>query len=378
MSSGQPWDVGEAAPARRVRGITGIGGQDCMGASIHPTGSGVEERPLPLSATANDVRVLAQYLRKRPGGVTLGEAVDTIKRQIFEPAKITAYESLGLVERSGDRLKLGALGWGLARALEPEVRLFRALLERVGPYRAALEMAHRQSLDCLLHGDVASFWLDHHPEALGIYTPKMIESSVVCFFQMCQAAGLGTYIFGKRGQPTRLRLNREEVIAFLSDDFITEPADGPAPVPPEPADGATRVFVSFGHEAAATASHVQAALKLADIEGVLSERGARARLLLLPSGEAMCRCRAAVFIVTAADAQQGGRSEDGGLAEILRAEVAAAHLLYQGRLALLWDAQLPVPEELEAFAPCAYGGGDLTWEEGVRLTLAIKALTRNP
>jgi hypothetical protein len=42
----------------------------------------------------------------------------------------------------------------------------------------------------------------------------MVESKVVCFFQPCQAAGLGTQVIGKKGQPTRLRLDREELEGF--------------------------------------------------------------------------------------------------------------------------------------------------------------------
>jgi hypothetical protein len=313
---------------------------------------------LPLSATDNDVRVLVWYLRKRPGGVTPGEAASAVKKQLFEPAKIAAYESLGLVVRCGDRLKLDAHGRELAQALAPEMRLFRAMLERVEPYRAMLEAAHGQRLDFLPHGEVASFWREHHPAALGIYTPKMVESSVTCFFQICQAAGLGTYIFGKKGQPTRLRLDQEEVLDFLSADAPARAEGGP-----EPAAGAAPAFISFGRGATATAARVRSLLQLADIEAVMSERAAGGPLLL-PSAEAMRRCRAAVFIVTA------------GLEEILRAEIAAAHLLYQGRLAFLWEEGVPAPEGLKGLDHFVLARGDLAWDEGVRLARAMKELTR--
>src|SRR5918911_3272264 len=107
-----------------------------MGAVRQPfqlvAGAGVpEEAPggeatnaLPLLATAADVRAVVQYLRKRPGGVTLNEALDAIKKQVFEPRKVIAYETLGLIERRADRLKLTPLGHELGRKLQPVTQVF--------------------------------------------------------------------------------------------------------------------------------------------------------------------------------------------------------------------------------------------------------------
>src|SRR5205085_10456988 len=170
---------------------------------------------LPLLATANDVRGVVQYLRKRPEGVTLSEAIDAIKKQVFEPAKIAAYEALNLIEQEGNLLKLTPLGWDLARSLEPETRAFCAILGRIEPYHSALVWAQRRQLDYLIHPDVAAYWREHHPQVLGINTPKMIEANVGCFFQLCQAAALGTNIIGKKGQPTRLRFDREALAAYV-------------------------------------------------------------------------------------------------------------------------------------------------------------------
>src|ERR1041384_274708 len=106
---------------------------------------------LPLLATANDVRGVVQYLRKRPAGVTLSEAIDAIKKQVFEPTKIAAYEALDLVEQDGNLLKLTPSGWELARSLEPETRAFSAMLGRIEPYHSVLVWAQRRQLDYLIH-----------------------------------------------------------------------------------------------------------------------------------------------------------------------------------------------------------------------------------
>ncbi|HYY43054.1 MAG TPA: hypothetical protein VE775_10005, partial [Pyrinomonadaceae bacterium] len=94
--------------------------------------------PLPLLATAVDVRGIVQYLSRKPGGVTINEAVDAVKKQVFDPRKVLAYEALGLVARHGDRLKLSPLGHDLGRKLQPVAQVFRTLLDSQAPYRAVL------------------------------------------------------------------------------------------------------------------------------------------------------------------------------------------------------------------------------------------------
>src|SRR5438874_5791842 len=95
-----------------------------------------EPAALPLLATAADVRGVVQYLRKKPGGVSINEALDAIKKQVFDPRKVHAYEALGLVLRQGERLELSPLGHELGRRLAPVTQGFRTLLDSQAPYRA--------------------------------------------------------------------------------------------------------------------------------------------------------------------------------------------------------------------------------------------------
>lgn len=344
---------------------------------------------LPASATANDLRGVVQYLRKRPEGVTLGEAVDAIKKQVFEPAKISAYIALGLVAQSGDRLKLDTLGWEMARALEPEARVFRAVLDQTEAYRAVLDWAHQQKHDFLIHPDVARYWCDYYPEALGINTSKMIESNVICFFQLCQAAALGTHIVGKKGQPTRLRLDRDELLTFLTIDPASEieraseqtltNLNRPERMRIFKEEGssdnahtleAMRVYISTGSNTE-LARQAQVALSLADIECRIVERWETASALL-PSSDVMRHCDAGIIIVTAEDCRPTSDVEC-SLKESLRIEIGAAHVLYGDRLILLWDATLTAPEDLRNLSLCTFEEGNLTWDAGVRLAQSVKA-----
>ncbi len=355
---------------------------------------------LPLLATANDVRGVVQYLRKKPSGVTLGEAVDAIKKQVFEPRKLDAYELLGITVKDGDRLKLSALGWEMARKLEPEAEVFRTLLNNIRPYRAVLEWACHKKLDVIIHPDVAAYWREHHPESLGISTAKMIEGNVVTFFQLCQAAALGTHIIGKKGQPTRLRVDRDEMLVYIraaprfvlrdteDESFIRshegyqvdaidygDEAQNEILLTPDPKT--MRVFVSRGEDVELSAQ-IQVALGLADIECEVVERS-RGGWGVMPFGTVDCmrQCHAGIIIVTDADCEKDADGEY-VLRDNVRIEIGAAFVIYDHRVLLVWDKQIPVPRNLAGLCRCEYEGRELTWEAGIKMMKAVRSFRNTP
>src|SRR6266403_967466 len=96
-------DNSEVIPASSVNMI-----EICKAEEDQPFGSaaateGVELKKLPTLATANDVRELVQYLKRRPEGINLFDVPQPSKKRTFCKPKIAAYESWGLVEKKGDR-----------------------------------------------------------------------------------------------------------------------------------------------------------------------------------------------------------------------------------------------------------------------------------
>jgi hypothetical protein len=343
---------------------------------------------LPLLATAADVRGVVQYLRKKPGGVTINEAVDAIKKQVFDPRKVLAYEALGLVERQSERLKLSALGHELGRKLQPVAQVFRTLLNGQAPYRDVLAWAARQDMDVIVQADAARFWQERHPQALAAHDEHAVEASVVCFFQLCQAAALGTVIIGKKGQPTRLRVEREELLAYLD----TEPAPAPeqattdeqvAPLeraarrPQRTAEAdELRILVARGRDAV-LGEQVCAAFDLADIESRIVERSTAPRTL--PDDTtlaAMHECNAALVIITRQDCQPN----DAGkhlLREQLRIEIGALFTLYRGRVVCLWERGVAPPAELQPLSAGTFDPrAELPWADVLRLVRAVKQFRR--
>ena len=357
------------------------------GAGAPESAPRAEPNALPLLATAADVRGVVQYLRKKPGGVTINEALDAIKKQVFDPRKVLAYEALGLVVRQGERLKLSPLGHELGCRLAPVAQVFRALLDSQEPYRAVLAWAARQGMDVIVQADVAGFWHEHHPQALAAADERTIEGTVVCFFQLCQAAALGTVVIGKKGQPTRLRVEHEELLAYLAtegardhtlgttEEALAAPYTRRAPREPH-APEALRVLVSRGRDVR-LAEQVRAALDLADIESRIVERAEDA--LTLPVAAALAtmhECNAALIIINRADCQA---DEARALKEHVRVELSALYALYRGRVACLWERGVALPAELEPLAAGTFDSREeLPWAAVLRLVRAVKQFRHAP
>ncbi|HEX8129106.1 MAG TPA: hypothetical protein VF527_08400 [Pyrinomonadaceae bacterium] len=346
---------------------------------------------LPILATAGDVREVVQYLKKKPAGVSIVEAMDDVKRRVFEPRKVAAYEFWGIVERhGGDRLHLSRLGWEFARKLAPEAEAYRAVLDNAAPYRAALEWMHEENHDLVTHTQVAAYWQKFYPSGTNGQNQKAVESSVVCFFHLCQAAEIGTMTIGKRGQPARLRVEREELAGFiegrLPDAAMRKTATGAeetdtptlslsprAPVAPPRAQSARpEHFLILGHGAAPVIDQLEAMLELLDIKTrAVADNDTDALPLAGEMFQAMRQCDAALIVVTPSDCDEDGA---GGytLKQNILIEINSAFVLYDRRIVLLWNCQMPVPASLSSLRHFTLEGDNLTWEAGVRLMQVCK------
>ncbi len=351
---------------------------------------------LPILATAGDIREVVQFLKKKPRGVTIVEAMDADKKRVFEPRKVTAYEFWGIITRSGDRLKLSPLGWEFAWKLEPEAHIYRAVLDRTKPYRAVLEWICEQRLEIVTHIEVAAYWHNHHPETLEQHNEKTIEGNVVCFFHLCQAAELGTVTIGKRGQPARLRVDHDELLSYIEappiaqgEDTSAGNGDGrreegrgeasrrepfrPATVAPQAITKKPRVFISHGKNTRVV-EQIQTSLELADIESEAAgrERDASGSPVAEEAFRAMRRCAAGVIVVSGEDCERDSARGEYTLAGSILLEIAAAFVLYDRRVVLLWDSQLPIPFNLRNLDLCQFERGELTWDGGMQLLKFIK------
>jgi hypothetical protein len=338
---------------------------------------GTPKSSLPILATANDVREVVQLLKKKPEGITVVEASDATKRKLFDPRKIAAYELWGIISKSGDRIKLSRLGREFASRLDPESQLYRVLLDNTPPYRALLEWIHQQQLELVTHADIVGYWQEHFPEALQ-RGERTAEGHVLSFLQVCHAAEIGVATAGRKGQPSRLRVDHDELSAHLRSaarparhlSEVEHPA-GHQPARPRPASPQRlRVYIS-APIGATVIGRIQDALQVADIVGEIVDRRADAdELIPERTCQAMRRCEAGIIVVGPEDYETGAGGE-ATLKPSTLVEIGAAYVHYARRLVLLRDPRVRLPPNLEGFC-YELDGEELTWEMGLQLVRAVK------
>jgi hypothetical protein len=343
-------------------GAAGRAGLDDSPSTEPARGGGGEAQlmPLPVLATANDLREVVQYLKKRPDGVDISEVPQPLKKRVFYPPKVAAYESWGVVSRRHGRVSLTRLGWEFARSLEPGARSYRLLLRNAAPFRAALGWMWEQGSEVFTQKELADFWREEFPAAPDDAEGKRRWESAVCLFHLCQAAELGTLTIGKRGHPARLRVLREELGAFLHRDAPARP-DRTSAAAPEP----LRVGISCRRRAPVV-EQVRRTLDLMGIRHEMSCAEAVTDLRAAPRG-----CEAGIVVITKEDAGQEGAGAAALPGHVL-SEIGRAFLDYGGRVLLLWDEEVSVPTHLGAMRRCLFRDGGLTWEAGVELLKALK------
>jgi predicted nucleotide-binding protein len=349
---------------------------------------------LPLKTSADDIRAIAKYLKTKPTGATVAQ-VKSVNKSISDARKVAAYITWGLVTREGTKLKLTDRGTRLARQPEQEQEVFLEIVGGKTPYRSAIEWAYHAEMDAIDTNDVSAHWHEHHVDAVADANENTLRDNAVCFFYVAEAAGLGELVLGRRGNPTRLDINRQAVQQFVdagpttppweeaeevdettSEGEITEeevPAD-PTPEVPDPTE-AMRVFISHGSNHAVV-EQIEIMLGLADFEAEIAEAEETAAIPVSKKVlGAMRRCQAGIIAVTV-DESRKDDEDNYVLNENVLIEIGAAFVLYDERVVLLWDKRLDVPSNLQGLYRCEFEGDELSWTAGMKLMKAIKGFKK--
>ena len=359
---------------------------------------------LPVKTSSDDVLTVTSYLKRKATGATIAEAKAALQPKLLDGRKLTAYEAWGFIVKEGDKLKLSSSGRELSRATDSsKTKLFAEVVSKIKPYRMAAEWASYQGFDQVDSSEVAAHWYEHSPEDLGTANENAIRDQVVCFFNLAQAAGLGTYHVGRRGQTTRLEIARDALRQFIEEEDVRESPEieesetdddesnnGIEEDPPEdsfqdklgeePTAGGNgvggavietpRVFISHS-ENTEIVDQIKTMLELADLkyEVAVEEEPAA-----IPVPEkvlaAMRRCTAAAICVTA---DERLRREDGTytISENVLIEIGSAFVLYDKKVILVWDRRLAVPSNLQGLYRSEFEGNELSWSAGMKLMKAV-------
>ena len=346
---------------------------------------GTPKSALPVLATANDVREVVQFLKRKPEGITIIEASDAVRKRLFDPRKIAAYELWGIISKNGDRIKLSELGREFARKLEPEARVYRVLLDSTPAYRGVLEWIYQRNLDLVTYPDVSEYWKEHYAEAVQ-QGEKTSEAQVVSFFHLCHAAEIGMATEGRKHQPSRLRVSHDELAAYIesnpgrevSEQIFAEASSSPLTTSlPAVLDEPTQkplinVFIS-ARKGSGVSGSIQDALQVADIASELVERETdNEELVSEITFQAMRRCNAGIIILSREDCRHDVPGKDALNQDVLM-EISAALVHFARRLVLLRCNNVSFPFKIDDFCQFELEGDELTWETGLRLIKAVKA-----
>ena len=342
---------------------------------------------LPLKTTSDDVRAIVRYLKTKPTGATIDEA-KAVSRRLVDGRKVAAYVSWGIVARDDSKLKLTNRGDRLAQNLDREADVFREIVGSKTPYRSILERAFHQEMSSVDANDAAAHWHEHYSDVVGKGNDITLRENAVCFFNIAEAAGLGTMVRGRGGSATRLDLDQAAAKKFVEAGPVAPPwdaSDGAGSVEPEAdghpvaadearressGDGALRVFISHGSNHAI----VEQIETMLEISGIEAEIAIAEETTAIPVPEkvlaAMRRCQAGIIAVTV---DEGRRDKAGNytLNENVMIEIGAAFVLYDRRVILAWDKRLEVPSNLQGLYRCEFEGDELGWGSGMKLLKAI-------
>ncbi|MCJ7577957.1 MAG: nucleotide-binding protein [candidate division Zixibacteria bacterium] len=360
---------------------------------------------LPRFATIEDINAIIDFLKTKIAGIEIDEAKKVINRTLLDPRKIPTYTMLGLVSKEGTKIKLTESGRDYSRKSdEGKKSIIRKAIRQIAPYNAALEWVFHNNYEEINSDDLAAYWHDNFRDEIGTTNPQTIKETVTCFFHICHAAGLGQCTIGRKGQSTRLAIDKDplsEYINFIAPTLSEKEADKEAKIeePVRQPDVKTaekdalektvdietglievqrrvdtkkpRVFISHGRNMEIV-DQITMMLDLAELE---YEIAVKEETPAIPVPEkvlsSMKRCNSAIICVTA---DEDEKLPDGTykINQNVLIEIGAAFVLYDKKVILLWDKRLPVPSNLQGLYRCEFSGVELSWSIGMKIMKAIR------
>jgi predicted nucleotide-binding protein len=348
------------------KGATGSKARTISGQESPPPRTSASGIVLPYLARHADILLLVDYLRKKPLGAGPSEVASALGAEILDARKVEAYKLTGLFDFK-DRVSLSTLGVEFAQSNEKARReVVWGIMKKVRPYDGTLEWAHFQKKDQLDAEGVRLKWSTEFKEEIDTTNRQRFELAPIFFFSMCEGAGLGKFVTGRKGQPARLEIvpnALEEYVSFVaSPESSNLQANGKArhedqPVVEETSPPAQRVqftrriFISHGK----AKGPLQGVEEMLGVMGIEPKVAIREPNLARPISEkvrtTMKECSAAVFIFTPDEAltDQDGKKIYKPSENVLH-ELGAAAVLYDDRVVILKEKSIQLPSNISGLA----------------------------
>lgn len=366
---------------------------------------------LPILASSDDAIKVVQFLKTRATGCTIEDAKAVIDKKLLDSRKINAYIIWQLISKDGDKLKLTELGKRLARVGTSEYfEVFSNILSSIEPYHCALEwIFYQPDMNQVSNVEIASYWYENKKFSLDTENENTLKDMAVCYFKVCEAAGIGKLTIGRRGQATRLDVNRDQLGQYIggssftktdlednsdlqenSVDYLTGDSnlvsDFRKPEIGQPAtdlpqsessinDTPTRIFISHGKNMEIV-EQIKTLIELANLDyEVVVETETSAIPIPEKVFGAMRRCNSAVICVSA---DENDKKENGsyGINQNVLIEIGSAFVLYDKKVILVWDKRIDIPSNLQGLYRCEYTGDELSWGTGIKLMKALNGFKK--
>ncbi|HSK71215.1 MAG TPA: hypothetical protein VK892_05940 [Pyrinomonadaceae bacterium] len=330
---------------------------------------------LPAAASAGDAREIVRFLSRENASFRINELQAAEPRRVFEPQKLAAYEAWGIIIRDENSIRLSDLGLELAKRNAFEKQIYRQILSNLPQYSRAIEWMSNQNLRIITFHDLANFWENSFPELLlGEKDSREIETVALSFFSICHAAELGIMTIGKRGQPTRLNIDVQELRSFLKKDYLPESFVLPAEFENDSSSKFQqqnlRIYISPGQRR--EVDNLVELAELADFEALVASDVCLENSLFSPARVAqMQKCDFGLFIL---DKTHCRKQENGSLElrneKII--EINTALALFNEKIVLFWDEDESLPQIIQNTKLNILMKTDSEWESGIQIVKALK------
>ena len=172
---------------------------------------------LPYYGSAEDEEKIVQYLKTKPTGASEKDLSSTLGASYADPRKYDFYDALGLFSRADGKFRLSDAGLKyLASDSAKRREIICSAIRAFRPYHAVLEWAFHNNLDVLDADQVRHRWAQQFKNEIDFTNKYRLTAAPTAFFVICQMAGLGSYLVGRRGAKSRLELDNAAVELFLN------------------------------------------------------------------------------------------------------------------------------------------------------------------
>ena len=347
--------------------------------------------PLPIRTTPRDIESICNYLATKPTGASLAEAKAILEKKTLDHRKLTALRFWNLIEDDGNKIKITSHGRQIVKESGAyKSNVLRDVIRNVPPYIAVVERVRHSSIESMVTTEVASFWHEHFRSEASD-SDRILNDQAVCFFQIAQAADLGTLMVGRRGKPTRFDFALDSVRSLIevsttnaqvrqSTSDSREAEDSQKLIGEDRIEDNTsrlltktsQVFITHGanHK---ILNQIKELLVYGKFEPVVAmEHESAAKPVPEKVMGHMRKCQAAVIHVSSdtilydKDGNEVRQINDNVLIEI-----GAAMALYGAKFVLLVEDGVKLPSNLQGLYKCRYQGNELTMPAIMKLLKAL-------